>query len=73
MQTRLYKEIILFQAVPQPQLHQVHYGIDAIEKDNGQVTVTLRKNVNDIKIQIQDNGKGIPRKDWRNVFRRTES
>ena len=47
----------------------VRNGIDAIEKDNGQVTVTLRKNVNDIKIQIQDNGKGIPRKDWRNVFR----
>jgi len=47
----------------------VRNGIDAIEKDNGQVAVTLRKNVNDIKIQIQDNGKGIPRKDWRNVFR----
>ena len=47
----------------------VRNGIDAIEKDNGQVTVTLRKNINDIKIQIQDNGKGIPRKDWRNVFR----
>ena len=28
----------------------VRNGIDAIEKDNGQVTVTLRKNVNDIKI-----------------------
>lgn len=47
----------------------IRNAIDAIEKDNGEVRVTLRKNIDAINIQIQDNGKGIPKKDWRNIFR----
>ena len=27
------------------------------------------KDVNGIKIRIEDNGKGIPKKDWKNIFR----
>ena len=29
----------------------------------------LRKIENKIKIRIKDNGKGIPKKDWKNIFR----
>ena len=29
----------------------------------------MRKNFNNVVIQIVDSGKGIPRKDWRNIFR----
>ncbi len=47
----------------------IRNGIDAIEKKDGWVSVSLRKEKDVIKIQIQDNGKGIPKKDWRNVFR----
>jgi hypothetical protein len=47
----------------------IRNGIDAIEKKDGWVSVSLRKEKDEIKIQIQDNGKGIPKKDWRNVFR----
>ena len=47
----------------------IRNGIDAIDREDGKVTVSLRKDENAIKIQIQDNGKGIPKKDWRNIFR----
>ena len=29
----------------------------------------MRKYDDDIKIRIQDNGRGIPKKDWKNIFR----
>ena len=47
----------------------IRNGIDAIEREDGKVTVSLRKENDEIKIRIQDNGKGIPKKDWRNIFR----
>ena len=47
----------------------IRNGIDAIDRENGKVTVSLRKDEDAIKIRIQDNGKGIPKKDWRNIFR----
>jgi len=47
----------------------IRNGIDAIDRKNGKVTVSLRKDEDAIKIRIQDNGKGIPKKDWRNIFR----
>ena len=47
----------------------IRNGIDAIDREDGKVTVSLRKDENAIKIRIQDNGKGIPKKDWRNIFR----
>jgi two-component sensor histidine kinase len=47
----------------------IRNGIDAIDRDDGKVSVSLRKEKDDIRIRIQDNGKGIPKKDWRNIFR----
>ena len=47
----------------------VRNGIDAIDQEDGKVTVSLREEKDEIKIRIQDNGKGIPKKDWRNIFR----
>ena len=47
----------------------IRNGIDAIERNNGIVSISLRKFDNDIKIRIQDNGRGIPKKDWKNIFR----
>jgi len=47
----------------------IRNGIDAIERDDGMVSVSLRKYDDNIKIRIQDNGRGIPKKDWKNIFR----
>jgi len=47
----------------------IRNGIDAIERNDGKVTVSLREESDGIKIRIHDNGKGIPKKDWRNIFR----
>ena len=47
----------------------IRNGIDAIERNDGEVSISLRRYDNDIKIRIKDNGKGIPRKDWKNIFR----
>jgi two-component sensor histidine kinase len=43
-------------------------GIDAVD-NNGKICVKMRKNSNNVVIQIVDSGKGISRKDWRNIFR----
>jgi signal transduction histidine kinase len=47
----------------------IRNGIDAIDREDGKVRLSLRKESGEIKIRIQDNGKGIPKKDWRNIFR----
>ena len=47
----------------------IRNGIDAIEREDGKVSIFLRKYDDDIKIRIQDNGRGIPKKDWKNIFR----
>ena len=47
----------------------IRNGMDAIDRENGEIIVALRKVENKIKIRIQDNGKGIPKKDWKNIFR----
>ena len=47
----------------------IRNGIDSIEQGHGIVSVSVKKELNDIKIRIKDNGKGIPKKDWRNIFR----
>jgi signal transduction histidine kinase len=43
-------------------------GIDAVDND-GKICVKMRKNFKNVVIQIVDSGKGISRKDWRNIFR----
>ncbi len=47
----------------------IRNGIDAIEREDGKISISLKKDVNGIKIRIEDNGKGIPKKDWKNIFR----
>ncbi len=47
----------------------IRNSIDAIEREDGKVNISLRKYDDDIKIRIQDNGRGIPKKDWKNIFR----
>ena len=47
----------------------IRNGIDAIEREDGTISISLKKDVDGIKIRIEDNGKGIPKKDWKNIFR----
>ena len=47
----------------------IRNGIDAINKENGKIEVALKQDVNYVKIHIIDNGCGIPKKDWKNIFR----
>jgi len=47
----------------------IRNGIDSIDKDNGKIEVTLKQDTHHIKIHITDNGCGIPKKDWKNIFR----
>ena len=47
----------------------IRNGIDAIDQENGKVSISLRNEAGKIKIRITDNGKGIPKKDWKNIFR----
>ena len=35
----------------------IHNGMDAIDRENGEIIVALRKVEDKIKIRIQDNGK----------------
>ena len=44
-------------------------SIDSIDQRRGKISISLRKELNEIKIRIKDNGKGIPKKDWKNIFR----
>ena len=46
----------------------IRNGVDAIDRKNGKVSVSLRQKSDGIKIRVHDNGKGIPKKDWRNIM-----
>ena len=44
-------------------------GIDSIDNKSGEIKISLKKEYAGINIRIKDNGKGIPKKDWKNIFR----
>ena len=44
-------------------------ALDAIEDDEGAITVTGRAVDGDIRIDVQDTGQGIDRQQWKNIFR----
>ena len=44
-------------------------AIDSIDKGDGKVTLKSEKMDNDVSISVSDNGRGIARRDWKNVFR----
>ena len=47
----------------------IRNGIDAINNENGKIEVALKQDVHYVKIHITDNGCGIPKKNWKNIFR----
>ena len=44
-------------------------GIDSIKRSNGQINIFLKVSNKNAVINIEDNGSGIPKKDWKNIFR----
>ena len=44
-------------------------SIDSISGDLGSIHISMSKNKSNVKIRISDNGCGIPKKDWKNIFR----
>ncbi len=44
-------------------------GLDAIENQSGEIRVQLHQENGGVSIAVRDNGKGISRKNWRNIFR----
>ena len=47
----------------------IRNGIDSIKKENGKVQIIVRAMNEFGCINIKDNGKGINKKDWKNVFK----
>ena len=44
-------------------------AVDAIGTGKGEISLVILKNEIGIQIDISDTGKGIPRTDWKNIFR----
>jgi len=44
-------------------------AIDAIDQENGQIEISGKPENNQFLLTISDNGKGIARKNWKNIFR----
>jgi len=47
----------------------VKNAIDSIDKPPGKVSLNVMQKDQEAVISIEDNGRGIPRRDWKNVFR----
>ncbi len=48
----------------------IRNGIDAIQDQNqGVIKISVSRRGEDILLRIEDNGKGIPKKNWKNIFR----
>jgi len=44
-------------------------ALDAIEDDEGTITVTGREEDGQVEIEVTDTGRGIDRRQWKNIFR----
>jgi signal transduction histidine kinase len=47
----------------------IRNGIDSIQREKGKVNISITSDNESGIIQIQDNGAGILKKDWKNIFR----
>ncbi len=47
----------------------IRNSIDSIIDESGVIRISLTKDNNRVKIRIADNGCGVPKKDWKNIFR----
>ena len=47
----------------------IRNSIDSIGANKGIIRISLIKTADKVKIKISDNGCGIPKKDWKNIFR----
>ena len=47
----------------------IRNSIDSITNESGLIRISLTKDDNKVKIRISDNGCGVPKKDWKNIFR----
>ena len=47
----------------------IRNSIDSIGVESGLIRLSLNQEEDKVKIRISDNGCGIPKRDWRNIFR----
>ncbi len=47
----------------------IRNSIDSISGEAGLIRLSMSQDQNNIKIRISDNGCGVPKKDWKNIFR----
>ena len=47
----------------------IRNSIDSIINESGLIRISMTMEDNKVKIRISDNGCGVPRKDWKNIFR----
>ena len=47
----------------------IRNSIDSITNDSGLIRISMNQGYDNVKIRISDNGCGVPKKDWKNIFR----
>ena len=47
----------------------IRNAIDSINNSNGEIVIDLDQDSFHVKVRISDDGCGIPKKDWKNIFR----
>ena len=47
----------------------IRNSIDSINNDSGLIRISMNQDYKNVKIRITDNGCGVPKKDWKNIFR----